>query len=301
MTDEEQAVIDAAAKNGEGEGEPEPKTPEEVEAEAAAEAAKAEPVETEEEAEGEFVVTIGEESPPQEDDKKAPEWVKDLRKAQSVLTKENRELKERLAGHERKPEITLGAKPVVSDFEYNYETEKPAEEQYAEALDGWYIKKGQVDKQAEEAQAVEAGNKEAWQAELNAYEVEKTALKLKAPNIEEAEALVKDSLSVVYQGGIIDGADKPALMNLYLGTHPEKLKELSSIKSPAKFLVAVGRLESQLKTGTRKAATNPEKKVVGSGSGASTTDATLDKLEKEAEKTGDRTKILNYKRKQNQN
>ncbi len=293
MTDEEQAEIEAAKK----ESEEEVKTPEEVEAEAAAEAAKVELAKTEEEAEGEFVVTIGEASPPQEDDTKAPSWVKDLRKAQSALTKENRELKERLAGHEKKPEVTLGAKPVLSDYEYNYETETSAEEQYAKDLDGWYVKKEQVDKQDEEAKAVEAKQTEAWNATLGAYEEKKTALKVKAPNFDEAEALVKDSLSVVYQGAILEGAKNPALVILALGNNPEKLKELSSIKSAAKFIFAVAEVEAQLKTGTRKAATTPEKKVVGSGSGANATDAALDKLEKEAEKSGDRTKVLDYKRK----
>lgn len=297
MTDEEQAAIEAAKQEEETEG----KTPEELEAEANAKAAEvAELAKAKEEDEGEFVVTIGEESPPQEDDNKAPEWVKDLRKAQGTLSRENRELKERLASYEKKPEVTLGTKPVVSDFEYNYETEESAEDQYAKALDGWYIKKGQVDKQGEEAKATETQQKAAWDSTLGAYEEKKTALKVKAPNFDEAEALVKDSLSIVYQGAILEGAKNPALLILALGNNPAKLKELSSITNPAKFIFAVAEVEAQLKTGTRKVATSPEKKVVGSGSGASATDAALDKLEKEAEKTGDRTKVLNYKRKQKQ-
>jgi len=304
VTDEEKAVIEAAKKEEETEG----KTPEELEAEANAKAAEeAELAKTKEEDEGEFVVTIGEESPPQEDDNAAPEWVKELRKAQGTLTKENgtlskqnRELTERLAAIEKKPEVTLGTKPVVSDFEHDYETEESAEDQYAKALDGWYIKKGQVDKQGEEAKATEAQQKAAWDSTLGAYEEKKTALKVKAPNFDEAEALVKDSLSIVYQGAILEGAKNPALLILALGNNPAKLKELSSITNPAKFIFAVAEVEAQLKTGTRKVATSPEKKVVGSGSGASATDATLDQLEKEAEKTGDRTKILNYKRKQKQ-
>ena len=297
MTDEEQAVIEAAKKEEETKG----KTPEELEAEANAKAAEeAELAKANEEDEGEFVVTIGEVSPPQEDDNKAPEWVKELRKDQAKLKRENRELTERLQSFDKKPDITLGAKPVASDFEYDYESDKSEQEQFAEALDKWYVTKGQVDKQGEEAKATEAQQKEAWDSTLGVYEEKKTALKVKAPNFDEAEALVKDSLSIVYQGAILEGADNPAMLVLALGNNPGKLKELSSIKSPAKFIWAAAKMEAQLKTGTRKVATSPEKKVVGSGSGASATDAALDKLEKEAEKTGDRTKVLNYKRKQKQ-
>ena len=273
------------------------KTPEEVETEVDTEVAEeAEPEETEDEAEGEFVVTIGGESPPQEDDNKAPEWVKDLRKAQSALKKENRELNERLASYEKKPDITLGAKPVVSDFEYNHETEKSAEDQYADALDGWYVKKEQVGKQDEEVKATEKLQQAAWESTLGAYEEKKAEIKAKAPDYDEAEALVKESLPIVYQGAILDGAKNPALLILALGKNPAKLKELSLIKNPSKFIFAVAEMETQVKTSTRKIATNPEKKVVGSGSGANATDSNLAKLEAEAEKSGDRTKVLNYKR-----
>ena len=273
-------------------------TPEVVEAEVNTEAVgDTEPVETKEEAEGEFVVSIGEESPPQEDDKVAPEWVKELRKDQSRLKRENRELNERLQGFEKKPEITLGAKPVISDFEYNYDTETSAEEQYAVALDGWYERKVQVAKQGEEAEAGKKQQQEAWNITKGAYEEKKTALKLKAPNYDEAEDLVKDSLSVVYQGAIIEGAKDPALLILALGNNPAKLKELSSIKSPAKFIFAVAEVEAQLKTSNRKVATTPDKKVVGSGSGVVATDAERDRLEKNADKTGDRSKIQEHKRK----
>jgi hypothetical protein len=272
-------------------------TPEETEVDTEA-VEEAEPEEAEEE--GEFIVTIGEEAPPQEDDKKAPEWVRELRKAHTETKKENRELQERLASYEKKPDITLGPKPVASDFEYDYDKDKSAEEQYAEKLDEWYVKKEQVAEQEKEVKAKETEQQKAWKSTLGAYEEKKAVIKAKALGFDEAEALVKDSLSVVYQGAILSGSDNPALLILALGKNPAKLKELSSIEDPSKFIFAVAKMETQLKTSNRKAVTTPEKKVVGSGSGANSTDATLAKLEAEAEKTGDRSKILDYKRKQKQ-
>ena len=289
MAEEETAEIEAV------EEEVIEETPEEVETEAVEEA---EPEETEEE--GEFIVTIGEESPPQEDDNKAPEWVRELRKSHAETKKENRELQERLASYEKKPEITLGPKPVASDFEYDYDNDRSAEDQFAEKLDEWYARKEKVAEQEKESKAKEQEQQKAWESTLGAYEEKKAAIKAKVSDYEDAEALVKESLPVIYQGAILEGAKDPALLVLALGKNPAKLKELSSITNVSKFIFEVAKVEAQLKTGNRKAATAPEKKVVGTGSGASATDSTLAKLEAEAEKTGDRSKILEYKRKQKQ-
>ncbi|MCK5600582.1 hypothetical protein KAR91_01865 [Candidatus Pacearchaeota archaeon] len=275
-----------------------------IEAEVDTEATeKVEPGEAEEE--GEFIVTIGEESPPQEDDDEDPTLPKRLRRViqdketvNKEVVSENKELKERLASYEKKPEITLGTKPVMSDFEENYETEESAEDQYAKALDGWYVKKEQVGKQDEEVKAKEKQHQAAWQSTLGAYEEKKAVIKAKAPDYDEAEALVKDSLPIVYQGAILDGAKNPALLILALGKNPAKLKELSSITNPSKFIFAVAEMETQLKTSTRKATTSPEKKVVGSGSGANATDSTLAKLEAAAKKSGDYTEVLKHERDQ---
>jgi hypothetical protein len=279
----------------------EEETPEEVEAEVETEAAEeVEPEETEEAEEGEFIVTIGEESPPQEDDNKAPEWVRELRKSHAETKKENRELQERLASYEKKPEITLGPKPVASDFEYDYDNDKSAEDQYAEKLDEWYVKKEKVAEQEKELKGKEQEQQKAWESTLGVYEEKKAEIKAKVPDYDDAEALVKESLPVIYQGAILEGAKNPALLVLALGKNPAKLKELSSIQNVSKFIFEVANVEAQLKTSTRKAATVPEKKVVGTGGGANATDSTLAKLEADAEKTGDRSKILEYKRKQKQ-
>jgi hypothetical protein len=276
---------------------------EEVETEVEAEVAEGEvkPVETEEEAEeGEFVVSIGEESLPQEEsDHKNPNLVKDLRKVikddkkgKREDAKKIRELSERLESYEKKPDIELGEKPTLESCEYD-------EGQLETELDSYYGRKNQIDKKKVEAKETEEAINKAWQGTLDEYEVKKTALKAKVNDFDEAEALVKESLSVVYQGAILQGSKDPALLMLALGKNPQKLKELSSIKDPAKFIWAVATMESQLKTGTRKATTTPEKKVVGTGSGNST-DSTLAKLEEEADKSGDRSKVIAYKQKQKQ-
>lgn len=265
------------------------KTPGELEAEANSKAAEEAELEKAKEEEGEFVVSIGEESPPQEGKESAPEWVKDLRKSKREDAKKIRELSERLESYEKKPDIELGEKPTLESCEYD-------EGQLSTELDSYYERKNQIDKKKADDAATEEASNKAWQGTLGVYEVKKTALKAKANDFDEAEALVKEALSVVYHGAILQGSKDPALLTLALGRNPQKLKELSSITDPAKFIWAAATMESQLKVPNRKAVTTPEKKVVGTGSGNST-DSNLAKLEAEADKTGDRTKVLDYKRK----
>lgn len=239
----------------------------------------------------ELVVTFGEDSPPQEEDdgfngQPAPQWVKDLRK-------KNRELEKQLKAaqpvvKETKEDLVLGNKPKLEEYAYD-------EDQYAEALDIWYDRKAQVEKRKAEVDAEQQKTQEQIQAVVNSYNEKKQQLKVR--DFDDAESELTDKLSVQQQGLILEGADNPALMVYALGKNKARLDELAKITNPAKFAFAVAKLETQMKTNTRKAAVAPEKTVTGSGSTSGTTDTTLDRLRKEAEKTGDYSKVVQHKRK----
>jgi len=249
------------------------------------EAAEAEPETTEEE---EMIVSIGEESPPQED--KAPEWVRDLRKNHSEIKKENKQLKAELESFKVKKSVELGAKPTLEGCDYDTE-------EYDKKLSAWYEKKREADaQQAKVAEEQERQNKE-WQATLSSYEIKKTELKAKVKDYDEAEEFIKETFSEIQQGVILQGAKNPALLILALGKNPQKAKELSSIKDPAKFIWAAAEMETQLKVTNRKAATPPEKTIAGKGGQVTSSEAALEKLRAEAAKTGDYTKVNEYKRK----
>lgn len=239
----------------------------------------------------ELVVTFGEDSPPQEEDdgfngQPAPQWVKDLRK-------KNRELEKQLkaaqpAVKETKEDLVLGNKPKLEEYAYD-------EDQYAEALDIWYDRKAQVEKRKAEVDAEQQKTQEQIQAVVNSYNEKKQQLKVR--DFDDAESELTDKLSVQQQGLILEGADNPALMVYALGKNKARLDELAKITNPAKFAFAVAKLETQMKTNTRKAAVAPEKTVTGGASTSGTTDTTLDRLRKEAEKTGDYSKVVQHKRK----
>lgn len=245
---------------------------------------------TGEHAESDVVVTIGEEAPPAEDEHaNAPEWVRELRKTNREDKRRIRELEEKLktGTAETKPAVTLGAKPKLEDHDYDAD-------KYEQALANWYEQKRQVDDQAAKAQAEAKSANEAWQAKLTSYGKAKTELKVK--DFDDAEATVQETLSSTQQGIILQGAENPALLVYALGKNPKKAKELASITDPVKYAFAVAKLETQLKVTNRKAAPAPERTVRGTGSVSGTVDSQLERLRAEAEKTGDHTKVIAYKR-----
>jgi hypothetical protein len=81
-----------------------------------------------------------------------------------------------------------------------------------------------------------------------------------------------------------------------IGKSTKRAKELAAITDPVKFAFAVAKLETQLKVTNRKAASPPEKTVQGTGRVSGTVDSTLDRLRAEAEKTGNYSKVMAYKR-----
>ena len=272
---------------------------EEVETEAVEEA---DPVETEEETsaeeteevtEGDLVVSIGEESQPQEEEK-APEWVKELRVKQRETSKENKALKQKLEKYEQAKTVEVGVEPNIDDPDIDYDNEK-----FRKATQAYLSRKAEAEKEVEAKKEVEEVKAQAWQTTLNEFNEKREAVKAKISNYEELEGVVDDSLSEIQKGAILQCAKDPALLIAALGKNPAKLKELSSTKDAAQFIWAASLMESQMKVGSRKVATTPEKQVKGSGV-SNALDATLDKLEKEADKTGDRSKVIAYKQKQKQ-
>lgn len=239
------------------------------------------------------VVTIGDEQPPEEEQHaQAPAWVKELRKSQRELQRENRELKARLqqgAAPQAEPAIVLGKKPTLED--HDYDTEK-----FEQSLADWYEKKRQVDAQAEQARKAQEAQQAAWQEKLNSYQAAKAALKV--PDYEDAEHVATETFSVTQQGVMLQGADNPALVIYALGKNPKKAKELAAITDPVKFAFAVAKLEGQLKVTNRKAPPPPEKTMRGTGPVSGAVDSTLERLREEAARTGDMTKVIRYKAEQ---
>ena len=236
----------------------------------------------------EVVVSIGEEAPPPEEQTQAPEWVRELRKTNRELQRQNRELQGKLqstAQTETKP-VVLGKKPSLEDHDYD-------SEKYELALSNWFDQKRQVEDINAKQEAEVMNQQKAWQSKLDGYGKAKAELRVK--DYEDAEAVAQELFSITQQGVVLQGADNPALVIYALGKNPKKAKELSDIKDPVKFAFAVAKLEKELKVTNRKAAPPPERIVSGTGRVSGAVDSTLERLREDAARTGNMTKVIQYK------
>lgn len=230
----------------------------------------------------EVVVSFGdEEAAPASEE--APEWVRDLRKR-------NRELERKLAEAEKAkatevPEV--GEKPTLEACDYD---EERFETEYNQYLD----RKATADRAKSEAEKAHGEIREKYQAKVAAYGEQKDTLGVK--DFDEAEAEVLGALNPVQQSVLIHGAENKAMLVYALGRNPEKLRQLASVLDPIEFAFAAARLEGQAKM-QRRPRTSPESEVRGSAPLSGHGGKELERLEAEAERTGDRTKVVAYKRK----
>ena len=235
----------------------------------------------------EVVVSIGEEAPPPEEHTPAPEWVKELRKTNRELQRQNRELQGRLqaAPPETKP-VVIGTKPKLEDHDYDAD-------KYEEALTGWFERKRQAEEVNAKQEAEVMNQQKAWQAKLDGYGKAKAELRVK--DYEDAEAVAQEVFSITQQGVLLQGADNPALVVYALGKNPAKAKELAEIKDPVKFAFAVAKLEKDLKVTNRRQAPAPERIISGTGRSSGAVDSTLERLREDAARTGNMTKVIQYR------
>ena len=241
-----------------------------------------------EEENDEVIVSIGEEAPPQEEQTQAPEWVRELRKTNRELQRQNRELQGKLqaTSHTENKPVALGAKPTLEAHDYDAE-------RFEEALANWFERKRQTDEENAKQETEVMNQQKAWQAKLEGYGKAKAELRVK--DFEEAEAIAQELFNVTQQGVMLQGADNPALVVYALGKNPKKAKELSEIKDPVKFAFAVAKLEKDLKVTNRRQAPPPERIVSGTGRSSGAVDSTLERLREEAARTGNMTKVIQYK------
>lgn len=245
------------------------------------------------EPEDEVIVSIEGESPPQEVEQttKAPEWVRELRKSHRELQRQNRELQSKLESFQ-KPEQKIGEpgpKPKLEHFDYDADL-------YEQKLEQWHEQKRKFEIEAENLKQQQAEQDRVWKNKRDNYSRYKAELKVK--DYEDAEATAQEIFSLTQQGIIVRGANNPALLVYALGKNPKKAAELAKLDDHVDFAFAVARLEKDLKVSNRKSAPAPEKIVQNSGRvvSSASVDSTLNRLRAEAERTGDYTKVMEYRR-----
>lgn len=234
--------------------------------------------------EDEFDVSFGDEAAPASESDTP--LIKHLR---SQLREKSKELEEARKSAPQPQKIEVGPKPTLAGCDYD-------EEAYEQARDEWDERKRQAERAETEGQKVQRQAQEAWQRDYEGYQQKRAALTF--PDVEEVEAVATASLDQVQQAVIVRAADNPAQLLYALGKHPAKLSELSAITDPLKLAVAVAKLEGALKVTQRRKAPDPEHIERGSAPVSKGRDATLERLEKKAAQTGERTELIAYRRQQ---
>jgi hypothetical protein len=236
---------------------------------------------------GAIQVTIGDDGVPEEEAKNAPSWVKKVRTQNRELQRELREARRKLNETAQTKESELGPRPTLETCDYD-------ETKFVSSLEAYQERKRKVDEAAAAKKVEDEKGQNEYKNRLSEYAEGKTALG--ASDFADAESVVIDLLDTVQQGIIVSGAKNSALVVYALGKNEEKARELAAIKDPVKFAFAVANLEGSLKVTGRKPTTKPEERVSGNSRPSGATDSTLEKLRAEAEKTGNYTKVLEYKR-----
>ena len=239
--------------------------------------------------EEELIVTIGEETPPQEeiDEKRAPEWVRNLRTKAREQERELRELRKLRDGVEQQKQTQLGPKPTLEACDYDADL-------FERRLDAWKERKAVADRQQAEVKEAEAKRQEYFNSKFEAYSTRKAEVIGKIKDFADVEETVLHALDDTQRGVVLAHAKDPALLLYAIGKDEKRLQELAKLSDPVEFIFAVARMETQMRTQSRKPSSAPEKSVKGS---ASTTgsDKRLDQLYDEAARTGDLNKVRAYK------
>lgn len=244
----------------------------------------------------ELVVSIGDEPVSKEGEEfngqPAPDWVKDLRRERKEDKRLIRELQEKLKTNVAPvAPIEVGKRPTLADCEYD-------EELHEKKVDEWLKRKSEAEEQERKKVAAAQEAESAFKKTQENYAKAAADLKKKVPTFDEAESAIKDAFSVAQQGMLLDLAKTPeeaALLTAAIGSNAKLLKDLSSIGNPVKFVSEVARIAAQVKTAPRKAPI-PERQVRGNASVPGAVDSQLKRLEEEADRTGDRTKVAHYRR-----
>lgn len=228
-------------------------------------------------------------SPPDEaESKEAPEWVRELRKQNREL---KRQLKERAAPEPKAVETPdLGVKPTLESCDFDAAD-------YEAKLDAWHTQKLRVDAAAETKRAAKAAEESEWNAKVSAHTDRVKELATRVPKAAEYVADAEVMLSATQRGMIVHASSESHRLLAVLGKNPKLLEETAAIKDPTLFVRRIVEIEMSL--AGKKPRTAPERILTGGVAArgvAPGVDATLERLEAEADRTNDRSKVIRYRR-----
>lgn len=207
--------------------------------------------------------------------KPAPEWVKKVRE-------ENRELKRQLKQQQQSEQQTaLREKPTLDAHDYDSDA-------FEQDYEAWLTEKQQHDAKVQAEMAK-------YQKYDDSYKASVDAVRAKAPDYDEIEQSIVDTLPVQRQALIKMITDNPARMVYALGKSPNKLQSLSELDD-VQFAKQIVLMEANM-SNVKRNPSKPRPKSHSLEGAAGGGDTQLAKLEAAADKSGDRSAVVAYKRK----
>lgn len=242
-------------------------------------------VETKEE--GHNLVVAGDQPVPV---KETPDKAKERNREFARLRARNAELeREREARTQPATVADPGAKPTLESC--GYDTPK-----FEADLDAWHeAKRLKLTADAQAAQEAQKAQGERQQ-KLVKYAESKAEISTKLADYSELEATVATGLSQVQRDVILHYTENPTLVIAALGRSPERLQDFANTKDLGLLIAKAAKLEARTELKSKTTTPAPERRVTGSGSKAGGSDKELERLQAAADKTGDRTPVVNYLR-----
>ncbi len=214
--------------------------------------------------------------------------IKALREAQRKTAAELREAKAELArareAQQAKPDPI--PEPTLEECNWN-------EGLFKQRMAAHLASVADQEKARLAAEAAEKAAQDDYTGRLNNYVARKA--QMRAPDFDEAEATVKSTLTVQQQSVIVRTAADPAAVVLALGRNPKILQDLAAVRDVDRFAYELAKTEGKIRV-TQKTPPPPESKVTGGTSAVGNSfKSALEAAEKEAMRTGDRTKVVQIK------
>lgn len=181
-------------------------------------------------------------------------------------------------------QIEVGEEPTLEGCDYD-------EDRFKSEWRAWEGRKTEAAKQEEKQREERDKQAEAWRQVEASYQADKASLNL--PNFDDAEAEVAAVLPESHRALLLKSGKGAALVAA-LSRSPNELEKLSKL-DPADAAMMIGELRSKVQM-KKRARPNPDRPVKGNAA-STNADKELARLEKEAEQTGNRTKLVAYKRK----
>lgn len=226
----------------------------------------------------------------EEDEQEETPLIKQLRTELRDAKKEAHEL--RKGAQPQKVEV--GTKPTLESCEWD-------EDRFEVELEAWKDRSRQAEEQERSQQQQYAARQDQFNRKLSTYQANLARLPLPQEDKDAAHNVVVSTLPTLLQSAIVEYADDPAKVVVALAKHPAKLAKLAAIEDPIAFVIAMKDMERNLKVVNRRRPPAPEADTIQRGSASNVgRDKQLEKLEKEADRTGDRTDLIRYKKSLNE-